>query len=55
MQREMEEYKMAKANLEVGMLVITAEGKARLVVLAKNDSPILMPEDSINLFFYSLN
>lgn len=34
---------MARANLKVGMLVITAEGKARLIVLTKNDSPILMP------------
>ena len=37
---------MTKANLKVGMLVVTADGKARLVLPTKNDGLILMAEDN---------
>ena len=37
---------MTKANLKVGMLVVTADGKARLVMPTKNDGLVLMAEDN---------
>ena len=37
---------MTKANLKPGMLVVTADGKARLVMPTKNDGLILMAEDN---------
>ena len=37
---------MTKANLVAGMLVITADGKARLVMPTKEDGLILMAEDN---------
>lgn len=41
-----EENKMTKANLKVGMLVVTADGKARLVMPTKVDGLVLMAEDN---------
>lgn len=37
---------MTKTNLKPGMLVITADGKARLVMPTKNDGLLLMAEDN---------
>ena len=37
---------MTKANLVAGMLVFTADGKARLVMPTKNDGLVLMAEDN---------
>ena len=46
---------MTKANLVVGMMVVTENGKARLVMPTKNDGLVLVSEDSKFLKVDKLN